>query len=350
MLHARVIRPPDRSARSSSPSTRRRSTRFPASRVVRVNDFLARRRRRRMGRRRRDARIEGARGRTARRSSAPAACATGCARGRSQSDETLVQNGDAQGGARRAREEACRRNISGRSSRTRRWDRRARSPTCATARRRSGRASQATHSFRETIARALGLPRDAVRVIYVDGSGCYGMNGHDDAAADAALLSRAAARPVRVQWSREDEHGWDPKGPPQMLVARRRASTPTASIVAWRTEMWLPKATANLPNMPLLGLEAAGIAQTPGISTGLISQNGNPPYAVPNQEVIVHWLASCAAAAVEHPRAGQDRQPVRGRELHRRARARGGPRSGRVPAGGHRPIRAGSRSCAAPPR
>src|SRR4029079_4446715 len=54
--------------------------------------------------------------------------------------------------------------------------------------------------------------------------------------------------------------------------------------------MWLPKATANLPNIPLLGPEAAGIPQTPGLSTGLISQNGNPPYAVAHQEVVVHWL------------------------------------------------------------
>jgi nicotinate dehydrogenase subunit B len=54
--------------------------------------------------------------------------------------------------------------------------------------------------------------------------------------------------------------------------------------------MWIPKATASLPNMPLLALDAAGIVQSPGITTGLISQNGDPPYAVPHQEVIVHWL------------------------------------------------------------
>jgi hypothetical protein len=51
----------------------------------------------------------------------------------------------------------------------------------------------------------------------VDGSGCYGRNGHEDAAADAALLARAAGRPVRVQWMRADEHGWDPKGPPTLI-------------------------------------------------------------------------------------------------------------------------------------
>ena len=169
-------------------------------------------------------------------------------------------------------------------------------PSCAVADVRDGKAtvwsaSQATHRFRETIAKALALPKDAVRVVYLDGSGCYGMNGHDDAAADAALLSKALGRPVRVQWSREDEHGWDPKAPPQLL-ALEGAVGDDGKIAAWRTEMWIPKATASLPNMPLLALDAAGIAQTPGITTGLISQNGDPPYAVPHQEVVVHWLKS----------------------------------------------------------
>jgi CO/xanthine dehydrogenase Mo-binding subunit len=167
-------------------------------------------------------------------------------------------------------------------------------PSCAVADVRGGKAtiwsaSQATHRFRETIARALDMSKDAVRVIYLDGSGCYGMNGHDDAAADAALLSKATAKPVRVQWSRQDEHGWDPKGPPQLL-ALEGALGDDGRIAAWRTQMFIPKATASLPNMPLLALDAAGIAQTPGITTGLISQNGDPPYAVPNQEVVVHWL------------------------------------------------------------
>jgi len=167
-------------------------------------------------------------------------------------------------------------------------------PSCAVADVRDGKAtiwsaSQATHKFRETCAKMLELPPAAVRVIYLDGSGCYGMNGHDDAAADAVLISRAVRRPVRVQWMREDEHGWDPKGPPQLL-ALEAALDADGRIAAWKSEMWLPKATANLPNMPLLGPQAAGIAQPVGITTGLISQNGNPPYAVAHQEVLVHWL------------------------------------------------------------
>jgi len=167
-------------------------------------------------------------------------------------------------------------------------------PSCALADVHDGKAtiwsaSQATHKFRETCAKMLELPPAAVRVIYLDGSGCYGMNGHDDAAADAALISRTVRRPVRVQWMREDEHGWDPKGPPQLL-ALEAALDADGRIAAWRSELWLPKATANLPNMPLLGPQAAGIAQPVGITTGLISQNGNPPYGVAHQEVLVHWL------------------------------------------------------------
>jgi CO/xanthine dehydrogenase Mo-binding subunit len=167
-------------------------------------------------------------------------------------------------------------------------------PSCAVADVRADHAtvwtaSQATHKFQPAFAKFLDLPEEHVRLIYLDGAGCYGMNGHDDAAADAALLSKAVGRPVRVQWSRADEHGWDPKGPPQLL-SLSGAIDGDGRIVAWRTEMWLPKATARLPHVPLLAPEAAGIAQTPGLSTGLITQNGDPPYQVPNVEVTVHWL------------------------------------------------------------
>jgi CO/xanthine dehydrogenase Mo-binding subunit len=150
-------------------------------------------------------------------------------------------------------------------------------------------ASQATHRYRQAYARILGLPRERVRLIYLDGAGCYGMNGHEDAAADAALLSRALGRPVRVQWSRADEHGWDPKGPPQMLEIRG-ALDDRGEVVAWETEAWLPLATAGLPNIPLLAPQAAGIEQPLGLAAGLIQQNTDPPYDVANVRSTVHWL------------------------------------------------------------
>ena len=149
-------------------------------------------------------------------------------------------------------------------------------------------ASQGTHRYRPAYAQMLGLPNEAVRLVYVDGAGCYGMNGHDDAAADAALMSKALGKPVRVQWSRQDEHGFDPKGPPQALTLEG-ALNPDKSIAAWRTEMWLPRATASLPTVPLLAPQTAGMPQPKGISTGLISQNGDPPYEVANVAVGVHW-------------------------------------------------------------
>jgi nicotinate dehydrogenase subunit B len=167
-------------------------------------------------------------------------------------------------------------------------------PSCGVADVREGRvtvwsSSQATHNFQGTCARLLGLERDRVRVIYLDGSGSYGPNGGDDAAMEAALLSRALGRPVRVQWSREEEHGLDPKGPAQLLELRA-AVDPDGEVAAWETQAWLPIATANLPNIPLLGPDAAGIPQTPGRSTGLIYQNIDPPYTMPNVHAVVHWI------------------------------------------------------------
>ena len=167
-------------------------------------------------------------------------------------------------------------------------------PSCAVADVRADSAtvwtaSQGTHGNRKTFARFLRLPEDKVRLIYLDGSGCYGMNGHEDAAADAEILSRAAGRPVRVQWSRQDEHGWDPKGPPQ-LIDISGAVDPSGRILTWRTEMWLPQSTRGLPDIPLLAPAAAGLDSVHGLQPGLISQNADPPYAADHVEVLVHWL------------------------------------------------------------
>ena len=168
-------------------------------------------------------------------------------------------------------------------------------PSCGVADVRAERAtiwssSQGTHNLAITCARVLGLERDRVRVIYLDGAGSYGPNGADDAAMEAALLSRAIGRPVRVQWTRQEEHGLDPKGPAQLLQLRA-AVDPDGQITAWETKAWLPVATANLPHVPFVSLDAAGIAQTPGRSTGLIYQNIDPPYTVGSVNAVVHWLA-----------------------------------------------------------
>jgi len=286
MLHGAVVRPPTVGGKLVDVDEASIKS-IPGARVVRIRDFLGV-----VAATEWDA-MSAARALKARWSDGAALLGDTAVRqwmraGPFEADETLVKRGDAKAALAGATK---------RLSAEYYWPMQSHAslgPSCAVADVRDGKAtiwsaSQATHRFRETISRLLGLPRDAVRVIYVDGAGCYGMNGHDDAAADAALLSRAAGKPVRVQWTHQDELGWDPKGPPQLL-AMEGALGDDGRIAAWRTEMWLPRATASLPNMPLLGPEAAGIAQTPGIVTGLISQNGNPPYAVANQEVVVHWL------------------------------------------------------------
>ena len=148
-------------------------------------------------------------------------------------------------------------------------------------------SSQSTHGQRASFAKIFGLAEDKVRVVYKEGAGSYGGNGNDDAAADAVLLSRAAGRPVRVQWMRHDEHGWDPKGPQQLLELSAGLDA-HGRIVFWDTQMWLPAALQG--NRPFLGIDAAGIAQPHGQNAGQISQNGDPSYDVLNPLVTVHWL------------------------------------------------------------
>jgi CO/xanthine dehydrogenase Mo-binding subunit len=80
--------------------------------------------------------------------------------------------------------------------------------------------SQKPHYARDGVARALGLPQDKVHGIWVPGPGSYGRNDAGDAGIDAALLSKAVGRPVRVQGMRWEGHGWDPKGPASIHRAR----------------------------------------------------------------------------------------------------------------------------------
>jgi CO/xanthine dehydrogenase Mo-binding subunit len=96
--------------------------------------------------------------------------------------------------------------------------------------------SQGVYNLRTDLAMALGLPVDAVTVTHVEGAGCYGHNPADDVALDAALLARAAGgRPVRMQWTREDELGWAPYGP-AMIVDLSAGLDASGKIVQWTLE------------------------------------------------------------------------------------------------------------------
>jgi nicotinate dehydrogenase subunit B len=116
-------------------------------------------------------------------------------------------------------------------------------PSCAVARLQDGELTVWTHSqgvypLRKAIAQLVGLPPENVRCRHLEGAGCYGHNGADDAAGDAALVAVALpGRPVRVQWMREQEHGWEPLG--SAMVTRLSASlTAQGRVGAWRHDVW----------------------------------------------------------------------------------------------------------------
>jgi len=80
--------------------------------------------------------------------------------------------------------------------------------------------SQKPHFVRDGIALTLGVPAETVRAIWVVGPGSYGRSDADDAAMDAAVLAKAVGKPVRVQYTRDQATGWDPKGPASTHRAR----------------------------------------------------------------------------------------------------------------------------------
>ncbi|HMF92372.1 MAG TPA: molybdopterin cofactor-binding domain-containing protein [Candidatus Angelobacter sp.] len=98
-------------------------------------------------------------------------------------------------------------------------------------------ATQSVYPTRSIVARLLNLPLDNVRVIYVRGSGCYGINGADAVSFDAAVMSQAVGKPVRVQLSRQDEMAWENFGS-CCVIEQRAAIDQNGAIVAWDCETW----------------------------------------------------------------------------------------------------------------
>jgi nicotinate dehydrogenase subunit B len=167
-------------------------------------------------------------------------------------------------------------------------------PSCAVASFEKGKltcwsASQATHNLRKQLAMMLEMSDADVRVIYIDGSGCYGRNGHEDAAADAALLARAAGRPVRVQWMRADEHGWDPKGPP-ILIDMQASLDANGNIVGWYSQFYGPEGVAG--RVKLVAADLAALPHESQMSPGSIINGTAIPYTFPNVKTVAHRLAS----------------------------------------------------------
>jgi nicotinate dehydrogenase subunit B len=167
-------------------------------------------------------------------------------------------------------------------------------PSCAIAEFKDGTltswsASQATHNLRKQLAQMFSLPVDKVRCIYVEGSGCYGRNGHEDAAADAALLAKAVGKPVRVQWSRADEHGWDPKGPPT-LMDMRASMDAQGNVTAWEGDFFMPQQTPGGFLVPLVAATLSGMPAADHIAPGNVFQNSAIQYRIPNVKTVCKRL------------------------------------------------------------
>jgi nicotinate dehydrogenase subunit B len=167
-------------------------------------------------------------------------------------------------------------------------------PSCAITEFRDGKliswsSSQATHNLRKQLAQMFSMPLEDVRCIFVDGSGCYGRNGHEDAAADSAMLAKAVGKPVRVQWSRADEHGWDPKGPPT-LIDLRASIDPSGSVSAWESEFFIPQGAAG--NVALVAATLADLPVEHILSPGGILNDSAIGYKFPNVRTTCHRLES----------------------------------------------------------
>src|SRR5262249_44985826 len=116
--------------------------------------------------------------------------------------------------------------------------------SCAVADVRAGKgtiwsATQGVYPLQSSMAKVLGLARENVHVIFKMGSGCYGLNGADTVSYDAARLSQAVGKPVRVQLTRKDEMAWENYGT-AFVIDQRVGLDASGTIVGWDHESWVP--------------------------------------------------------------------------------------------------------------
>jgi nicotinate dehydrogenase subunit B len=153
--------------------------------------------------------------------------------------------------------------------------------------------TQGVYPLRQAVSDVLGLNDvSKVRIIYVEGAGCYGHNGADDVAVDAALMSQAVGAPVRVQWMRQDEHGWEPLGP-AMAHTLNGALDGSRNVVSWSHEVWSPPHSSRPGGGgSLLAGQEIGLFP-PNLPTAPVNQgtrNGPVNYDFPNMLLTAHHV------------------------------------------------------------
>ena len=176
-------------------------------------------------------------------------------------------------------------------------------PSCGLAEFRDGRLQVWTHSqgvypLRDALARTLPIDRGAISVRHVQGPGCYGHNGADDAAADAAVIAwLMPGKPIRVRWRREEEFGFEPVSP-AMVVTAQAAIDAAGKPEDWTTEIWSGRHTSRpggggnllaaeaFPDPPPAPPAVEG-SYPPGAGT----RNGEPLYDFPAKRIVHHLIA-----------------------------------------------------------
>jgi CO/xanthine dehydrogenase Mo-binding subunit len=175
-------------------------------------------------------------------------------------------------------------------------------PSCGVAHYDGDRLKVWTHNqgvfpLRQAIAQLVKLPDDKVQCVHVDGSGCYGHNGSDDAAADAAFIAfNVPGRPIRVQWMRDDEHKWEPYGP--AMISNISATLDDAgTITDWTYDVWstshgtrpggarsLIAGWSKADGFPLPALRTPNAHESDG------NRNSTPPYTLSSLRVTHHFV------------------------------------------------------------
>ena len=158
---------------------------------------------------------------------------------------------------------------------------------------------QGVFPLRKALAEALRMNAANIRVIHAPGAGCYGQNGADDAALDAALLARATrGRPVRLQWMRGDEFKWEPFGS-AMVIDISGGVTSDGRIAAWQYDVrgftHSSRPGGGAGNLIAARHMARPIAPPPARSipqpTGGLDRNAIPPYTVDRLKVAKHLIS-----------------------------------------------------------
>jgi nicotinate dehydrogenase subunit B len=151
--------------------------------------------------------------------------------------------------------------------------------------------TQNPHMLRADVARLLGMDETAIDIIRMEAAGCYGRNCADDVGGDAALLSRAVGRPVRVQLTREQETGWEPKGAAQLMEVRG-GLTAEGDVAAYDFSVRYPSNGA-----PLLASLLTGVVAPVPMVFEMGDRTAIPPYGYDAIRVTAHDMPPIVRAS-----------------------------------------------------